>query len=127
MTYDNWKDKCVDVSIDNQELRKRIKDLNAALNEANRLRLVANMDLRFANEKLRGRNLSTVPVDVGDGEFECEECNHTLDGDWWACPGCGKVIDWDNARDSEGNWYAEEGERFLQAEVYDPIREAMRS
>ena len=26
----------------------------------------------------------------------------------------------------DDDWYADEGERFLRAEVYEPIREAMR-
>lgn len=60
---------------------------------------------------------------------ECmnSDCMADLETEWEFCPYCGMHIDWDAYKDDgEGDWYAEEGERFLQAEVYDPLREAMR-
>ena len=117
--HDNWKELALDLQLDNEAL-------SVKLHKAEQKLANAKLDLRFANEKLRGRSLSTVPVDVGDEEFECEYCNFRLETEWWACPGCGNRIDWENARDAEGNWYAEEGEDFLSREVYEPLREAMR-
>ena len=117
--HDNWKELAVDLQLENKELR-------AKLGKAEQRLANAKLDLRFANQKLSDHGLSTTPVDVGDEEFECMECDFRLETEWWACPGCGKRIDWENARDAEGNWYAEEGEDFLSREVYEPLREAMR-
>lgn len=61
---------------------------------------------------------------------EClnRDCMATLEREWEFCPHCGWHIDWDEIERNtdEGNWYAEEGERFLQAEVYEPLRERLR-
>ncbi|MBQ9002168.1 MAG: hypothetical protein IJ087_09975 [Eggerthellaceae bacterium] len=128
MTYDSFKDMAYDVSLDNQELRAEVKRLKGELNDAKRACYDMKMNLMFANDKLRKSNLVTDPYEVDEGEYECGECNAELKRHWWACPGCGKRIDWDAVHLSgDSDWYAEEGERFLQEAVYDPIREAMRS
>lgn len=55
-------------------------------------------------------------------EIICPGCEVDMEPAWEFCPWCGTHLD----EPQEDDWYAEEGERFLQAEVYDPIREAMR-
>lgn len=128
MTYDTWKEAAVDAELTNRSLHDEIKRLKGDLNESERQRHILKMDLMFANDKLRARGLTTEPYEVDDCEFECGTCNLRLEGEWEWCPGCGKRIEWDNVRypDDDG-WYADEGERFLQEAVYDPIREAMRA
>lgn len=128
MTHDSWKDAAHDAHLTNMDLRDRIKELEGELTETKRKLSIEHMNLVFANDKLRNAGMSTEPYYVDDGEFECGECSAQLKEHWWACPGCGKRIDWDARRyPEESGWYAEEGERFLQAEVYGPIGEAMRA
>ena len=132
--YDNWRELAYDQQLDidcmKTEIKRYERQLDDALkqyNEEHRLRLIADMNLKFADEKLRKANLSTQPFEVDDdGNCECGACSASLEPDWWACPGCGKRIDWDNQVEFEsGNWYAEEGESFLQQAVYEPLRERM--
>ena len=54
---------------------------------------------------------------------ECmnEKCCASLETDWEFCPFCGMHIDWDAYEEDDGNWYAEEGERFLREAVYEPL------
>ena len=121
MHHDNWKEAVADLRIENNDLRDRIRSLDGRLSNA-------LVDLRHARAKLRDAGLSTEPYEVDEDEYECGECAVRLEPEWFACAGCGRVIDWDATHPLNGrDWYAEEGERFLQEAVYDPIREVMRS
>ena len=126
MSYDNWKDYAVDAALTAQELRERLKEARADYNEEKRLRLIAHMDLKYARDALRDKGLTTVPEEVDEGRYECGECCVELKRDWEFCPGCGYYIDWHAAREY-AEYEEDEGDRFLRNEVYEPLREAMRS
>ena len=102
MSYDSFKDLAYDVTLDNQELRERIKQLEAELTEEKRLRLIAQVDRRFMADKLEKRGcVHCFPHYVGDGDIECSntQCCAALSEDYHFCPGCGAWIDWVNAVD----------------------------
>jgi hypothetical protein len=94
--YDSFRDYAYDVSMDNTELRCEIKRLISERNEEKRLRLIAQMDKHYMAEKLRDAGLSTAPVQVDEGQYECGDvtCCTALERDYHFCPGCGKWIDW---------------------------------
>ena len=124
--YDSYKDMALDEALDNQDLRGQLKELQAERNELKRENCDLRMQIMFARQKLRHDHATTNPVDVGEEKCECSQCCLKLADDWEFCPGCGKYIDWDALEvpeDDRDNWYEEEGNRFLQAAVYDPIRE----
>lgn len=120
MHHDNWKEVAADQRIENDDLRDRIRSLDGRLSNA-------LADLRHARAKLRDAGLSTEPYEVDEDEYECGECAVRIEPEWFACAGCGRVIDWDHCHAlDEPDWQEEESRRFLQEAVYDPIREAMR-
>ena len=124
--YDSYKDMAYDEALDNQDLRSQVKELTAERNELKRENCDLRMQIVFARQKLRHDHATTNPVQVDENKYECGQCCAELQ-DWWnCCPSCGKYIDWDALEvpeDDRDNWYEEEGNRFLQAAVYDPIRE----
>lgn len=124
--YDSYKDMAFDEALDNQDLRGQLKELTAERNELKRENCDLRMQIMFARQKLRHDHATTNPVKVDENEYECSQCCSTLTDDWAYCPGCGKHVDWDALEvpeDDHDNWYEEEGNRFLQAAVFDPIRE----
>ena len=76
---DNWRELAYDQQLESDSMKTEIKryerQLDDALkqyNEEHRLRLIADMNLKFADEKLRKANLSTQPFEVDDdGHCEC--------------------------------------------------------
>lgn len=95
--YDSYKDLAHDVSLDNQELRERIKQLKSELAEEKRLRLIAQIDRRYMADKLESSGIkSCIPYRVDNDEIECGDisCAASLTEDYAFCPGCGKWIDW---------------------------------
>ena len=118
--YDNWRELATDLQLDNNELRQKVGKLEYRLGEA-------KTNLRHAIAKLRDAESTTEPYEVDEDEYECGECNIRLEPEWFACAGCGRVIDWERVHPLDGrNWYAEEGEDFLRREVYEPLRRSMR-
>lgn len=100
--YDCTKDLVYDVTLDNQELRERIKQLESELNKEKRLRLIAQIDRRFMADKLEDAGIvHTIPHYVDDDEIECGNmrCCSELIRDYSFCPGCGAWIDWEKAVD----------------------------
>ncbi len=126
----NWKDEAVELQLLVDDLRDRYKQL---VRENVRLHMDVSTlrdDVRYMRDRLKSHGMTIQPVCVGENEFECGSCGNDLRSDYdHYCPGCGNYIDWDDTdwQDYDhGNWYAEEGERFLQAEVYEPLRERLR-
>ena len=126
----NWKDEAVDLQLTVDDLRDRNKKLTRENVKLSMDMSFLKDDVRYMRDRLKARGMTVQPVCVGDCEYECGSCGNDLRHDYdHYCPGCGGYIDWDDIdwQDYEhGNWYAEEGERFLQAEVYEPLRERLR-
>ena len=58
-------------------------------------------------------------------KWYCPTCEREVDEEWHFCPFCKtQLFDPDETDDSddEDDWYADEGERLLQREVYEPLR-----
>ena len=125
MMHDCTKDLVYDQQIEIDSLREKV-----AVLEREKMKLKfelgqAKTDARLMKAKLKNADMVVRPTCVDEYEYECPECGFSLrlDEDYY-CGGCGSCLDWDDVEYPEdgGNWYAEEGERFLQAEVYEPLR-----
>ena len=116
--YDCSKDLVHDLTLDNQELRSQLEETRGELLREQRRRVDLQARLGFAEEKLRGRELSTFIRDDGT----CAECARPVDGDYDYCPWCGRYVD----EAQGGDWYEDEGASYFKREVLDPVREMMR-
>lgn len=114
---ENWKEVAIDYSLDLKAAHQRINDLEEKLR-------VLGVNYDHLVKEMRALPGPQAPGVIDEDEHDCGKCNAGLDEEWSYCPWCGSEIDWDAIEDDD--WYADEGERFLRAEVYEPLKEAMR-
>ena len=127
--YDCAKDLMYDQRITVNELSSQVRELREQLNTALCKGYDYRMQLVFAKQHLRERNLAKAPTIVSEGddstdpqyyepaEYECSECCVQLERDWTFCPGCGCWIDWDYASKQEDEGYAYDVYRDEQMEL----------
>jgi len=107
--YDNHKDMCVDLKLDNDELREKLAKTNESLGEAlreNRKLFAKNLYLENSFRLSRVHTNPLIDKYDEDGiiESHCDECEYDLEREWTFCPCCGNWLDWDFARVPEPNW-----------------------